>query len=231
MDGYVVPEDVYLIFAKGKQNDVPVITGSNPNEGTTLTIGRGTTLDSPADQAELLKLYPPAKQDEITGAGMLWTANTWAHMEAKTGTKKTYQYYYTHRNPYPASEKFTDDQGNPRDVSNIGALHSAEIIYVFNNLDIRRLRNFKWQPWDYQLSDMTSSYWVNFATTGNPNGKGLPPWPVFDEKNQQVLEFGDAVKAIPLPRKEEVDFWNRVNLIAELMTPTGKPLGRSLFFG
>ena len=212
VDGYVVPEDVYLIFAKGKQNDVPVLAGSNANEGTTLRAGQPTTLDNAADQAELTQLYPPDKEAEITSGGMLWTANIWARLEAKTGTKKTYEYYYSHRNPYPTNQTFSDDQGNVRDVSQIGAHHSAEIIYVFNNLDIRKGRDWPWQPWDYKLADMMSSYWTNFAKNGDPNGAGLPAWPIYSEASGQVMNFGESVQPIPLPRKIEVEFWNKVNL-------------------
>src|SRR5207248_2566567 len=32
IDGYVVPEDVYSVFARGKQINVPVLIGSNANE-------------------------------------------------------------------------------------------------------------------------------------------------------------------------------------------------------
>ncbi len=29
------------------------------------------------------------------------------------------------------------------------------------------------------MTNLVSSYWVNFATTGDPNGAGLRPWPAF----------------------------------------------------
>src|SRR6266850_2687529 len=38
VDGWVLPDEIRNIFAKGKQNDVPVIVGSNGNEMTTLTV-------------------------------------------------------------------------------------------------------------------------------------------------------------------------------------------------
>ena len=37
VDGYVLPEDVYTIFSKGRQNDVPLLIGSNSDEGTMFT--------------------------------------------------------------------------------------------------------------------------------------------------------------------------------------------------
>ncbi len=57
-----------------------------------------------------------------------------------------------------------------------------------------------------------SSYWVNFATNGDPNGKGLPLWPVWTGKDTHVMEFGEKVQAAPLPRLTELEFWDRVNL-------------------
>jgi para-nitrobenzyl esterase len=38
-----------------------------------------------------------------------------------------------------------------------------------------------------------SSYWVNFAKSGNPNGTGLPLWPAFTNTDNRVLYLGDPV--------------------------------------
>jgi len=51
---------------------------------------------------------------------------------------------------------------------------------------------------------MISSYYVNFATTGDPNGKGLPQWPAFTDKNQQVMVFDAAPSARTYPVLENV---------------------------
>jgi para-nitrobenzyl esterase len=54
------------------------------------------------------------------------------------------------------------------------------------------------------LSEMISSYDVNFAKTGDPNGKGLPPWPAFTDKNQQVMVFDAAPSARTYPLLQRV---------------------------
>lgn len=204
VDGYVLPEDVYSIFAQGKQNDVPVLVGSNADEGTNLRMPP-PTLNTPELQAELGRLYPPGQEEKIMNDRMLWTMRTWAQLESKTGTHKAYEYYFSHHPPFPADAKFE------RDVTHFGAFHSAEIIYVFNNLAIRKSRNWPWQPWDWKLADIMSSYWVNFAARGDPNGSGLPRWPAYNDSDPQVMDFEDTVTVIPLPRTVELSFWDRVS--------------------
>jgi para-nitrobenzyl esterase len=60
-------------------------------------------------------------------------------------------------------------------------------------------------PWgetnaeDKKLVDLMTGYWAQFAKTGNPNGPGLPQWPVYDPKADLVFEIGHEVKLRPTP--------------------------------
>jgi para-nitrobenzyl esterase len=61
---------------------------------------------------------------------------------------------------------------------------------------------------DLALSDMISSYYVNFATTGDPNGKGLPQWPAFSDKDQQVMVFDAMPGARTYPVLDRVKVYD-----------------------
>jgi para-nitrobenzyl esterase len=48
-------------------------------------------------------------------------------------------------------------------------------------------------------------YWVNFAKSGgDPNGEGLPFWPVFDEGQPTVMQFQNGAGLIEMPNKEHI---------------------------
>ncbi len=80
-----------------------------------------------------------------------------------------------------------------------GAFHGAEIPYVFSNLHRRSLATGRLEigetDRDRRLADTMASYWVQFARSGNPNGDGLPEWPVFEPPNETVLLVEDEVGA------------------------------------
>ena len=69
--------------------------------------------------------------------------------------------------------------------------------------------NEPWTDEDRRIGDMMSSYWTNFARTGNPNGPGLPAWPRSMARSEQVMELGDHFQPIPLADPAKVDFWKR----------------------
>ena len=87
----------------------------------------------------------------------------------------------------------------------LGAQHGAEIPYAFNWPNGTHSDALPWSAADQALAEQVSSYWVNFATTGDPNGTGLPAWSAFDPKNEQALGITTGPKMIPVPNKPALD--------------------------
>jgi para-nitrobenzyl esterase len=57
-----------------------------------------------------------------------------------------------------------------------------------------------------------SSYWVNFARSGDPNGKGpngikVDKWPVYDGTNQSVMVLGDPPEGAQSPSEAQLAFF------------------------
>jgi para-nitrobenzyl esterase len=187
VDGWIVPEDQSITFAEGRQNKVDVLVGSNGNEGGSFRFGPPVTLDSWkagavqrwGDLAQIGLMAYPAKTDAQAAEfstrpftdGIAWFMNYYAHEQAKIG-QKAYLYQFVHNPPGP--------EGKP----SAGPTHASDLAYVFNNLakprevpDPSSPEVASKSPPDIKLADQMSTYWTNFAKTGNPNGPGLPKWP------------------------------------------------------
>jgi para-nitrobenzyl esterase len=206
VDRVVIPP-VYETFAAGKQNDVSLITGWNADDGVsfgplpTAEQFKANTKSQYGDKAEKFLQIFPANTDAEAGQSQKlltqlrfgWHNYTWARMQTSHGTGKAYLYYFKRVPP-----------GEP----NYGAFHSAEFAYALHTL---KFWDRPFTDVDFKLEEAMSSYWVNFAKNGDPNGEGLPVWPVFNDDQPEVIELGDEVKAAPLPYSEQLKFLNEVN--------------------
>jgi para-nitrobenzyl esterase len=214
VEGWVFPQDVMTIFKAGKQNDVPVIIGSNANEGSIFT-QESVTGDSfrqqsqrqyGADADAFLKLYPFSSDQEARAAQAAsmrdrtfgWEMRTWARLQTQTGKSKVYLYYLSHVPPLP-------------NAAWLGAQHGAEIPYAFNWPNGKHSTQVPWTATDKKLAEQVSSYWVNFATTGDPNGKDLPKWTAYSAKDDQLMGFADAPNMTAVPNKAALDFLDGVS--------------------
>jgi para-nitrobenzyl esterase len=73
-----------------------------------------------------------------------------------------------------------------------GAPHASELPYVFDTEDVRRdpLPNAA----DAAVAALTHRYWINFATSGRPDGTGVPAWPatVAGDTSVQTIDSAGA---------------------------------------
>jgi para-nitrobenzyl esterase len=61
--------------------------------------------------------------------------------------------------------------------------------------------------YDRELADIIGRYWVQFATTGDPNVEGLPAWPPYNRETDTHLELGDEVGARSGFRREACELF------------------------
>ena len=220
VDGWIIPQDPSDVFAAGKQNAVDVLVGSNRDD---LSFGppRTTTPEQFAQGAaprwgaladQYLKLYPHATDAEATKSqadsandGAFWHMRLFADDQKKLG-KQAWLFFFAQNPPAPS--------GQPP----FPAAHASELPYVFNNLgkaplfpDPSDSALAAASAPDKKVADQMSSYWVNFARTGNPNGSGLPTW--------QDHRVGDSDRAIILdanPSSEKLPAKARLELYDKL---------------
>ncbi|HLW91050.1 MAG TPA: carboxylesterase family protein [Roseiarcus sp.] len=196
IDGYFLPKSPAQVFAAGEQSDVPLLAGWNKDEGFNFSVLR----DAPAGQSyeslvraifgehtrEALTFYPPGKGSvekdsaKALGGDLTIIHGTWAWTEAQRATGKAALYRFRFdRCPLTPEGWFGSAPS-----AEAGAFHAGEILYVFDNLHAC--------PWliteaDRRLAKATSSYWLNFIKTGDPNGLELPAWPSYREPERPFI--------------------------------------------
>ena len=192
VDGWIIPEDLSKTFAEGRQNKVDVLVGSNEDEGSfsaafgpppTLATWQEGEAQRWGERIDLGRAAYPASTDEDAATvstlpfsdAMAWHMRLFAESQADVG-QNAWLYWFRHDPPY--------DEGRP----DLGAAHTGEIPYVFDNLAAPRtypggssVTKMAGNPREEGFADQVSQYWVNFARTGNPNGEGLPHWPSIGE--------------------------------------------------
>lgn len=204
LDGKLVVETAQSAYNAGRQNKVAIIIGSNSAEvpGGFVNADSKEQLFSkfgnlkdqarkafdPNDTTNLAKLLTMVNTDVVWAEPAQFTANA-----VIAGGQPAYIYRFSY---VPDALK----QRMPN-----GAPHASEIGYVFNNLRSRNGSVITSK--DSAVAKMMNTYWANFAKTGDPNGGGLPAWPVFNPGTDTIIEFhpDGSAKGKADPNKARLD--------------------------
>ncbi len=225
VDGYVLPDDQYKMYEAGNFNDVNVLIGTNSDEGSMFVRPTQVAKYQEDIKAEygpfaerMLQLYPAASDEQTFAAlsdifretAFAWPTWAWAKLQQKTGTGRVYLYYFDQFNENPGG-RGPGGPGGPARPRPRGAGHASEMSYVFGG-------GFGGRPMqgpDKAVGDAMHSYWANFVKTGDPNGEGLDPWPVYKDGAKTVMFFKNGTSLIETPNKpqlllmEEYFAWKR----------------------
>jgi para-nitrobenzyl esterase len=112
-----------------------------------------------------------------------------AERKAGQGRAAVYKYYFQWYSPVREGK--------------LRAMHTMELPFVFQNVEIGKPEIGAPDKERYTLADQMSTAWVNFARSGNPNHKGLPHWPVFNANERPTMIFNTECRMVKDPYHEE----------------------------
>lgn len=207
IDGYVLPQSPFTAFYEQTQKKVPILLGSNADEGTCLypmftapiidyktmspeQMTEAFHKDFKEDVTKLYALYPGLKErrsaaeiallgDDMFGAKV--------RFYAEYASKSTCPVYLYHFRRVPPNRDQT-----------AGAFHAAELPFVHGtDTPVLPLNDQ-----DKHLSKKMINYWTSFAKTGNPNNGYCPKWKAFDANTPQWMVLNRAkIEMKPIDRE------------------------------
>lgn len=203
-DGWVIRDDELPSFERGEFNALPVIVGTNADEGSKLTASwtvnalpayrdlLATSFGPLADRAA--QVYPATGDSEVRSrvaelfGDTQFNYGAWklARVMSDAG-QPTYRYLFTRRRPGLAD----------------GPHHGDEVAYVFDTLALQRQHGgFEFDALDQAAASAMNTAWFNFASTGEPLGG----WQRHELRQPHIRVFGDSVSERSTWREAQVSF-------------------------
>ncbi len=207
LDGKLVVETAESAYKGGRQAGVPLIIGNCSAEIGGAFVSTANSKEALFSlfgefETEAKAAFDPGGNKEfaevITKFNTDWVWGEPARMAARA--------FAAQRNP-AYMYQFGYVPATMRERARYGAGHGSEISFVFNTLNARWGNTGEATPGEKELAKIMNTYWANFAKTGDPNGKGLPVWPLYDTQKQEILdiELEGKVIAKPDPRKARLN--------------------------
>lgn len=177
VDGTLVPASYEKSIVDNIANPVPLIVGLTLGDGPLFSLMQSDSKDRASYEAfvrekfgdlteQCLKLYPAATDKDAAAAAaelqqdyLVAIMDYLAKLREMNGMGKTWCYLFTRSMP---------------GETDYGAFHTADVPYFFHVLTDSRSKY--WEDGDRQLADTMIGYLVNFVSSCDPNGNGLPDW-------------------------------------------------------
>jgi para-nitrobenzyl esterase len=216
VDGNTLTGQPLDLIESGTWNQVPIILGSNYNEGTMFVVAGGHTMTNLSwDEYEnmiyerfgekapfVLAAYPrsvpwwmwPSLQlsNLLGDMAFVCPARRTARAAAASGAP-VYLYQFTAVPSFSGLFQF------------MGSFHAAEIPFVFHTLP----DGFSFDPGEALLSLQMVEFWTNFARYGNPNGEYGTRWPSYDETTDRHMKLSEnGVVSERQLNKIKCDLWD-----------------------
>ena len=184
IDGEVLTDVPGKLIKAGKYRNIPLMVGTVAGDSWMFSVH---VKDAFSGQMEYFRGFSYA-------AGQAWAQNNLA-----CGYQPIRCFYMDRKQPMDGRPKFA--HGGPPFGGETP--HSSEIPYVFGTL---AAKSDGFSAYDYEISRLANTYWANFARTGDPNGEGLPQWPLYTEGWELTMHFGNETcqaENVVLSEKEQ----------------------------
>lgn len=202
--GAILPQQPAAAFADGRYAHVPLLQGSNHDEGR-FFVGfdfdaKGTPLTAAQYPAAVTKLFGATATTQILARYPLSAYRSPDTALAAVITDYEFSCPALQADDLASASRvygYEFDDPNAPDYLGItfsfplASAHGSELQYVFGKtprLDVTP----PFTPAQLALSAQMMRYWARFAATGNPNGGGAPYWPAFSPSGQQMQELTPA---------------------------------------
>lgn len=208
VDGVVIPQSpLDTIRSKGARN-VPLIIGSNLDEGTLFGLLLPQSVDPAAvvhaigpsapdpqavvDAVVAQALGRPLLVDLMTDAVFRIPSLRAADAQAEAGVP-VWVYLFTWPTPVFGGV--------------LGATHALELPFVWDMLTDTNWQFLVGADAPTELAGAMRDAWINFARTGDPNGGDLPAWPTYDTATRPTFEFGEELRVVDDPGRVLRQAW------------------------